>query len=751
MKRAWSLCFVAGLAVALAVGVTAASAAPKRVDPVIKHAPEVVEKGTLPLASTTLPARAAGFHTLGRAAATASTAEVGDQKFFLGLNNVAGQYFVTTFTLKAIGDHIEIWVQDNLNFPAGDCRNDGVRNVVTQPQLDSFVHEFDTNIYPKESDAFSVPPTRDGSDATLPGLLGLPADYYVGDGDKIVTLVENVRDTNYFTPPNVQVNSYIAGFFSGQLNGFFGRNVMTIDSYDWAHRTGANPPNDPSTDPCLSATARPHLYEGVFAHEYQHLLESYEDPDEVNWINEGLSDWAQSLVGYVTPSTPVTEIGFDSHIQCFLGWLSVQTAANPIPYIAGPENSLTRWGDQGDDEILCDYGAAYTMMEFLHGRYGTAFMSALHDDDGNGFVGLQDVLDQTGNSKVKASEVLHDWSLMVALDGLIDDGAKINGPVKEKNVTAPTLDATINWDNPEAYNTPGAPSNGADYVRLRDGSGKYLSGSNISSLSFQGQSTLPSLPVQWSVDTAPPLGGVDGPALYSGAGNNRDEAIVKEVAVPTGAGATVTFDALWNEELGWDFGFVQISTDGGLTYQSVACTDTTTDHDPGALPTAVENVPGFTGFPGAWQQETCSLAAYAGQTVLLAFRTFNDPASLGQSGTVPPGFWVDNVAVGGTSLSDGTTLDGWKSFSQTRPTTVAGFTVYIVSMNTSKKKDALTVEQLPLTSGFSISTPADVQKYIDKHADFVAAIVMYDDPTESTTDYARYALTVNGVTQPGGS
>ena len=43
-----------------------------------------------------------------------------------------------------------------------------------------------------------------------------------------------------------------------------------------------------------------------------------------------------------------------------------------------------------------------------------------------------------------------------------------------------------------------------------------------------------------------------------------------------------------------------------------------------------------------------------------------------------------------------------------------------------------------------------MRKYIDKNADFVAAIVMYDDPTESTDDYARYALVVNGVVQPGG-
>ena len=216
-----------------------------------------------------------------------------------------------------------------------------------------------------------------------------------------------------------------------------------------------------------------------------------------------------------------------------------------------------------------------------------------------------------------------------------------------------------------------------------------------------------------------------------------------------GAGAVLTFDAFWNEELGWDYGFAQISTDGGSTYESVACTDTTTDPDPGALPTAVENVPGFTGFSETFRPQTCILAAYAGQTVLLAFRAFNDPAALGWDEVTAPGFWVDDVKVGATLISDGSSLDGWKSFTETKPNTVAGFTVTIISIDTSKGK--ITVKPLRLNAGFSIKGKAKVQKYIDKRADFVGVVVFYDDPSETSFQYAPYTLKVNGVTQPGGA
>ncbi len=692
--------------------------------------------GALPISGSEAPSR----ETRLREYRTTRSGAVGEVRKWIALDDAKGRYYLKDFTLRVVGTHGDVWVANDINFPAGDCRNDGARNLLSDTQLTGLLAEFDNNMFPKESAAFSVPPDRDGTNNAI----GTDSS---GPGNKLAILVDNIRDDNYYDTDNASSLSYIAGFFSPTLNEALDRNVMTIDAYDWLHRTGATPPDNPVPgDNCKSAPARPRLYEGTFAHEYQHLLEYYQDPDEVNWINEGLSDWAQTLTGYVHTDVPITKTGFDSHIQCFLGWLGTQTPANPNPRDGGPENSLTRWSDQGDGHILCDYGAAYSMMEFLAGRYGTGFMSALHKADANGLAGLQQVLTAAGK-KVSAQSVVHDWALMAALDGLIDKGAKVDG-ADAKNLTTPTLHATINWDVPDAYSSPGAPSNGGDFVRLRDASSRYLTGKKITSLSFQGAQTLPPTPVAWTVDPNPP-GHAGDPALASGADNLRDEAIVRQVSVPSGAAATLTFDAFWNEEQGWDYGFAQISTDGGASYHSLACTDTTTASDPDALPTAKQNLPGFTGFSAGWRPQTCSLAAFAGQSVLLAFRAFNDPATLGTDEDTPPGFWVDNVKVGTTVVSDGATLDGWKSPTQVKPIPVAGFTVYVLSIKSGKQVQ-ITVRQLKLTSTFALKSPAKVDQYVKKDAGFVAAIVMYDDPTETSTQYAPYTLKVNGVTQPGG-
>ena len=223
------------------------------------------------------------------AAAAAASPPVGTKKFWPLINfNTGGPEF-EEFTLRAVGAKIEIWVSDTLDFPASDCRNDGVRNVITSTQATYFSGQFDGNIHPKMSAAFSSPPARDGTGGLLEQIGVVPPGYYAGSGDKVVTLVANFQDENY---DDIAFPSYVAGYHSSDINGFVNRNVMTVDSFDWAHRTGASPPNDPFTVLCESRPAQPFQYESMFAHEYQHLLEFCASPGESSWVDEGLSDYA---------------------------------------------------------------------------------------------------------------------------------------------------------------------------------------------------------------------------------------------------------------------------------------------------------------------------------------------------------------------------------------------------------------------------------------------------------------------------
>ena len=70
------------------------------------------------------------------------------------------------------------------------------------------------------------------------------------------------------------------------------------------------------------------------------------------------------------------------------------------------------------------------------------------------------------------------------------------------------------------------------------------------------------------MDKSPPKGADK--ALYSGKGDNLDRAIVQKVKVKDGK---LKVDTAWTTEEGYDYAYVQVSTDGGKKYKSVHCTD----------------------------------------------------------------------------------------------------------------------------------------------------------------------------------
>jgi hypothetical protein len=752
---------------ALVIPSVGVSAAPRRTKQAAARSDHALTGGNYN-AGRPLPFRADTGRLVAPRGAASTKLKVGKRKVFLAIDDFTGEIYSKVYKLRGKSRHIEVWVADDsddvsdaLLFPDGDCRNDYPERVtITKKQVNYFIGEFENNMFPAESEAFSKPPRNyNGKGAILDDLLDLPKDYYEGPGRRIVTLIDNVRDENFYDTDNQQTLSRIGGFFYSVFNEYMDRNIMSIDSYDWAHLTTANPPNDPVPgDPCANAPARPYQYEGTFAHEYQHLLEYYEDPDEGTWMNEGLADWAQTLTGYVEPGEPITSQDFDSHIQCFLGYLERQTASNPIPSAnGGAENSLTSWEDpQQPDEVLCDYGAAYTLMEMLAGRYGTDFMSALHRDDLNGLESLDNLLPLVDPGTTGA-DVLHDWAAMVALDGILDNGASVNGAVR-KDLRASTLHSTVNWTNDDSYSVAGAPPNGSDYVRARNNSGRYFDPVDVDEITFNGAETLAPDPVEWIVDENSPDDG-DGvdPAFFSGAADNLDRSIVEEVSVPAD-NAVLTFDTLYDTEWLWDYAFVQVSTDGGQTWTSLANDNTTTEHDPGAVPAVVAQLPGFTGESGVadedqpldgdvatWVNEEFDLSPYAGDDILLAFRYITDP------GVTEPGWWIDNVEVGGTEIADGESLAGWQTMTEIVPKAVAGFTVQIVSYD--DEHNQAWIARLPLDGDFEGTLDGDAvaDAIGEANGGTVGVIVMYDDPTEIETKYAEYELEINGVLQPGGS
>jgi hypothetical protein len=698
-------------------------------------------------------------------------ANVGDTKLWLALDDINGIY-AKDYTLRGVGKNIQVWVADDRAFPDGDCRNDLGLTEITDQQVKDFIHEFDRNIYPLESEAFSVPPNRNGSQASADEILGLPSDYWQvrkQRADDIVVLVDNVRDANYYEPLTPDGQTYIAGFHYSIFNEYHDRNIMTIDAYDWLHRTGENPPDD-SQDPaylaCEQASGAPNplLYEGVFAHEYQHLLEYYEDTDEASWVNEGLADWAQTLVGYVDPSVPVSDPAADSHLACFAGYLEQS--------FGGPENSLTRWEDQGGPETLCDYGATYSMMQYLFDHYGgQALMTALHREDANGLDGLENALATVGYGDVDVMQVLRDWAAMAALDEVLDGGATLTGG-DAATYSSDTLGMSINWDNPEAYTeayegegsgvvaegyTEGAPTNGSDYVRLRDAAGTYLDAGQIESISFDGADEYAPFPVEWTVDETPPdslpspdsdddcgaaADGTGDAALYSGCGHDLDRTIAQTVTVPTDD-PTLTFDTLFDTEAAFDYGFVDVSTDGGETWTALPGDHTQPTSEDDALPNIPAGVPALQGDSGGWISTSYDLSDYAGQDVLLGFRYVTDPAF------DDDGWWIDDVAVGGTVISDGSSLDGWQSYTQVNPSDVENWTVQLVAYDDAGT--AAWVGQFPLGEGFSGTlSGAELDALIGTSAETVAAIVMAEDRSETVQQYASYELTVDGVLQPGG-
>jgi immune inhibitor A len=126
---------------------------------------------------------------------------------------------------------------------------------------------------------------------------------------------------------------------------------------------------------------------------------------------------------------------------------------------------------------------------------------------------------------------------------------------------------------------------------------------------------------------------------WGGQGDLMDNAVRHTVDLTDKTEASVGFWTFFEIEEGWDFGFVQVSTDGGQTWTSLENEDTTSEHDPGAIDTVLANLPGLTGSSDDWVYEEFDLTPYVGQEIWLQFRYITD------WGTTERGFFIDDITI----------------------------------------------------------------------------------------------------------
>jgi hypothetical protein len=114
--------------------------------------------------------------------------------------------------------------------------------------------------------------------------------------------------------------------------------------------------------------------------------------------------------------------------------------------------------------------------------------------------------------------------------------------------------------------------------------------------------------------------------------------------------AVLTLETAWDIEPNWDFGFVQVSTDGE-NWTSVANEYTTSVHDGSAMNTIVENLPGITGSSDGYVMSSYDLSEWAGEMVKVRLRYMTD------WGTSLGGWFVKGADLNGEEIA----MEAWTS------------------------------------------------------------------------------------------
>jgi immune inhibitor A len=198
--------------------------------------------------------------------------------------------------------------------------------------------------------------------------------------------------------------------------------------------------------------------------------------------------------------------------------------------------------------------------------------------------------------------------------------------------------------------------------------------------------------------------------LYSGKGDDRTAtAVSPEIAVP--AGGTLSAKVKYDLEAEYDFTFLEASTDGGTTWSTPLATNlSSAEYNNGIHGTSDSTCEGNCADhdPQEYVDLTADLAAYAGRSVKLRFRTAND------GGVAYYGFAIDDLSVGSAYTTDFSSFDGWTNkeyMGITDGTYTSTYPRFYIAENRQYKGYDKTLAEGPYNFGYGVTAPDKVDHY----------------------------------------
>ncbi len=372
-------------------------------------------------------------------------------------------------------------------------------------------------------------------------------------------------------------------------------------------------------------------YMSVLAHEFQHAIHFNQDEGEESWVNEGLSMVAPVVAGIEEDrSQPYVHPPYDAFLR------------------RPDETQLNYWPEQPQSTIP-HYDATALFFAYLSQRIGgTGLLKDLVTEPLDGVAGVDTFLQAFD---LHFEDIFADWVAANYLDadhptyGYIDADVRIRrarplGDGRGRKMSLPQFSAR--------------------YHSLRTNAAE-------GTLSFRGDTTVRQIEADCVSDNG---------CWWSGRGDSINTRLTREFDLTGLDAATLEYNIWRDIEDGWDYGYVQVSDDGGQTWNILEGR-----HTSDADVSGNAYGPGYTGRSRDWQPESIDLTPFTGGPVLIRFEYVTDDA------VYRDGFMLADISI--PQLDAAADTDDWNAegFTLARESLPQRFIVQIIRTGANGEVD----------------------------------------------------------------